>query len=121
MLAPADEWKRLCPGIGHIARDVEPVLAEPQRGKGNAMRVSPRGKRNRGDRGENQLTERAAVEAERRTEKTKEGVARFMEGQVRAVEYRNPTRAMRSEHHPPGRERVAHDRPKANGVPRLVA
>lgn len=90
VIAAADQGQFLDAGVGHVARDVEQVLAQPDHGGGHAGEVGEATKVPGGREREHKLKERAAIDGRPLAEDAHQGMAGLVQRQIRTVENGNP-------------------------------
>ena len=91
VLAVADQRQFLRPRIGHVARDVEQVFAEPDDRTGDTRRSCGTMKMDRGSERKDELEQSAAVDRRPRAEYAHQRMPGLMQRQIRAVQQRHPT------------------------------
>lgn len=118
MVAASDEWKQLRARIGHVARDVQKVLKEPDPRDRKADRLALSREGRAYDQRNGQLSQRPAIEARRSAQDSKDHMPRLMENQIRVIDnkqkpiviglqqIKQDTEADRCAGHLPGRYRL---------------
>ena len=85
VVAVADQGQFLRPRVGHVARDVEQVLAQPDQGGGDPGRVGGAPELQGRQQREGELEQGAAIDREPRAKDADQRMTGFVQGEVGAV------------------------------------